>query len=162
MQNPTKHYLYVMDPLAQAPAGIGTVMEWFYGYKWRVEGDTWVPVQTNRLFGTKPKRGDTLWFVFCNRANRHSVVGHAELTGFMEDGTYGLLEFWYKGGGLGPDLILEDRLLVEEVGTPEDGTGLLPPGTFQLNHEHSIIQRWLRIVGSGRVDLAQARTVATN
>jgi|HigsolmetaAR201D_1030396.scaffolds.fasta_scaffold18162_3 hypothetical protein len=92
-----KHHLYVMNPIAAAPAGDGDTKSWFLFYKFRVEGEVFVP-KTAPLFKAEP--GDYIWFAFeaqdpggrrCAR-----VFGGAQIVR-VEEESRGRQEIWYRG-----------------------------------------------------------------
>lgn len=59
------HFLYVMAGEDKAPAGSLSTNEWFYMYKWKKEGETFVPISTSSEdIALTAEKGDLLWFSF--------------------------------------------------------------------------------------------------
>lgn len=93
-----KHFLYVMDPHANAPAGDGDMESWFRFYKWKVEGETFVPRRKNFFKDIGP--GDYVWFGFEGFAERDlrvcvKVLGGARVTRVEDENR--TQEIWYQG-----------------------------------------------------------------
>lgn len=96
-----RHFLYVMDPSAKAPAGTGDTQSWFHFYKWKVEGEVFVP----RARPYYPAQiGDFLWFAFLTPRLTSStgrlesppiVFGGAAITRVEEESHQ--QEVWYRG-----------------------------------------------------------------
>lgn len=92
----SKHFLYVMNPKAKAPAGDGDTKSWFLFYKFRVEGETFVP-KTTPLFAAEP--GDYIWFAFESnvvQGVRPKIFGGAQIVR-VEEVSRGQQEIWYRG-----------------------------------------------------------------
>jgi hypothetical protein len=108
-----KHHLFVMDPSAKAPAGDGDTKSWFMFYKWKVEGETFVP-QFAPFFKAEP--GDYIWFAFLGRnilGLRPKVLGGAKIVRIEEE--HRRLEIWYRADDL---FELDDDVFYE--GPPAD------------------------------------------
>lgn len=92
-----RHFLYVMDPEAKAPAGDGDTESWFRFYKWNVEGEVFVPRAAPYYYDAQP--GDFVWFAFCGRAQggglRPKVFGWAQIVRVEEENRR--QEIWYRG-----------------------------------------------------------------
>lgn len=91
-----KHHLYVMNPKAPAPAGDGDTKSWFLFYKFRVEGEVFVP-KTEPFLKAEP--GDYIWFAFVDRAVHGAlpkVFGGAEIVR-VEQESRAHQEIWYRG-----------------------------------------------------------------
>lgn len=84
-----KHLLYTMKSENKAPAGHRNQDDWFYLYKWRVEGEVYIPWEsTEKLAET----GDVLWFSI-----DAEVIGCALIKRVQEDPLNKRWELWYDG-----------------------------------------------------------------
>ena len=90
-----KHFLYVMDGDDKAPAGDGDTKSWFMFYKWKVEGEVFVP----RRYPPLPiEPGDYVWFAFWGRVRGRLVpvvLGGAQIVRVEDENRQ--QEFWYVG-----------------------------------------------------------------
>ena len=97
-----KHFLYVMEPNAPAPAGDGDTESWFRFYKWNVEGETFVPRKPPAPFFTDVSPGDFVWFAFYGfgEGARHCalVLGGAQIVRVEDENR--MQEIWYRGDDL--------------------------------------------------------------
>lgn len=90
-----KHHLYVMNPKATAPAGDGDTKSWFLFYKFRVEGEVFVP-KLVPFFSVEV--GDYIWFAFEGQVLqgvRPKVFGGAQIVRMEEESRH--QEIWYRG-----------------------------------------------------------------
>lgn len=70
-----KHICYEIRSTDPAPAGDGDAKSWFEFYKWRAEGEQFVPVKYDHFKGfIDAEPGDMLWFVIDS-----TVIGAAPI-----------------------------------------------------------------------------------
>lgn len=106
-----RHHLYLMDSEAKAPAGDGDVRSWFLFYKWKVEGEVWVP-QGIPFLTASPD--DFLWFAF-----GRVVFGGAQIVRVEIEESQRRQELWYSGQDVfelfPPHIFVPEWLAVRQV-----------------------------------------------
>lgn len=92
-----KHYGYVLDADRVSSDGRTKEVDWFYRYKYQVEGTTWVPVSFEafeRVEGLGPN--DILWFI-CQGGGRALLVWRVSITTVLRDPIQDRVELWFEG-----------------------------------------------------------------